>query len=102
LQNITLKDAELKRIVTATYFQLVYLNEKMKLLTKTDNLYNEFLRKSSLRFQKGESNVLEKITADTKKMEAAIQLQYIEQEIYAYHLQFKYLLNSDTNLCCDR
>jgi cobalt-zinc-cadmium resistance protein CzcA len=96
LQNITLKDAELKRIVTATYFQLVYLNEKMKLLTKTDNLYNEFLRKSSLRFQKGESNVLEKITADTKKMEAAIQLQYIEQEIYAYHLQFKYLLNSDT------
>ncbi len=97
LLNVTLKDAELKKMVTTTYFQLVYLNEKLKLLTKTDNLYNEFLRKSSLRFQKGESNILEKITADTKKMEASIQLQHLQQEIYAYHLQFQYLLNSDTN-----
>lgn len=97
LLNVTLKDAELKKLVTITYFQLIYLNEKLKLLTKTDDLYNEFLRKSSLRFQKGESNILEKITADTKKMEAGIQLQHLQQEIYAYQLQFQYLLNSDTN-----
>ncbi|UUC45985.1 CusA/CzcA family heavy metal efflux RND transporter [Flavobacterium cerinum] len=94
--SVSLKEYEIKKAVTQLYYQLQYWYEKEKLLSKADTLYGNFYQKASLRLQKGESNVLEKVTAETQKMAIATQLKQIQQEIAVGLLQFQLLLNSDT------
>ena len=56
--GVSMKEAELKKVVTQTFYMLLYLREKEKLLLKSDTIYAEFLKKTELRFAKGESNIL--------------------------------------------
>ena len=93
--GVTLKEAELKRAVNETFYTLVYLNEKEKLLLKIDTIYAEFLRKSDLRLAKGETNILEKTTAETQRGNINLQLRMVRQEKEATKIQFRLLLNFD-------
>ena len=94
--NVSLKEFELKKAVSQTYFQLVYWKEKEKLLNEALQLYSNFLEKASLRLKAGESNVLEKTTAENQKSAIDIQLKQIQQEIRTLQLQFQWLLNTET------
>ncbi|MEO6304033.1 MAG: efflux RND transporter permease subunit, partial [Bacteroidia bacterium] len=67
LINVTLKEAETKKIVCDVFYMFIYLSEKEKLLLKNDSMYSIFLEKASLRFSKGESNILEKTTAESQR-----------------------------------
>ncbi|HBR12696.1 MAG TPA: CusA/CzcA family heavy metal efflux RND transporter [Chryseobacterium sp.] len=93
--NVSLKEFELKKAVSQTYFQLVYWKEKEKLLNEALQLYSNFLEKASLRLKAGESNVLEKATASNQKSAIDIQLKQIQQEVKTLQLQLQWLLNSD-------
>ena len=92
----SLKKAELKKLVCETFFTILSLQEKETLLTKNDSLYAEFARKAQLRFSKGESNILEKATAETQRGNIKMQLQQLKQEIELMLLQFQLLLNSNS------
>jgi cobalt-zinc-cadmium resistance protein CzcA len=50
-----------------------------------------------LRLQKGESNILEKTTAETQKANIAIQLRQVQQAIEMTVLEFQILLNTTQN-----
>jgi heavy metal efflux system protein len=89
-----LRKAELKKLVNETFFAILCLQEKEILLTKNDSLYAEFARKAQLRFNKGESNILEKATAETQRGNIKMQLQQLKQEMELLLLQFQLLLNS--------
>ncbi|MES2478564.1 MAG: CusA/CzcA family heavy metal efflux RND transporter [Bacteroidota bacterium] len=91
----SLKKAELKKLVNETFFTILCLQEKETLLTKNDSLYAEFARKAQLRFNKGESNILEKATAETQRGNIKMQLQQLKQEIELMLLQLQLLLNSN-------
>lgn len=93
--NVTLKEAELKREVSKVFYNLVYLNEKEKLLLKTDTIFREFLTKSELRFKKGESNILEKTTAGAQQGAVRMQLIQLNEEKEMVQNQFQLLLNSE-------
>jgi cobalt-zinc-cadmium resistance protein CzcA len=95
--NVAMKEAELKKAVTQTFYSLVYLNEKEKLLQKSDTIFSEFLKKSDLRFKKGESNILEKTTAETQRGNIKLQLLQLQQEKEVMKSQFQLLLNSETD-----
>lgn len=95
--NVAMKEAELKKAVTQTFYSLLYLNEKEKLLQKSDTIFSEFLKKSDLRFKKGESNILEKTTAETQRGNIKLQLLQLQQEKEVVKSQFQLLLNSETN-----
>lgn len=96
LLNVGVQEVQLKRQVTQAFYSLLYLQEKKKLLQKTDSLFAEFLEKSTLRFKAGESNLLEKTTAENQRGQIALQLSQIEQDIEIMQLQFQLLLNSET------
>lgn len=96
LIGTTLKEAELKKWVTQAFYTLVVLKEKEKLLMKADSIYAAFLEKSRLRFDKGESNVLEKTTAEIQLGHIQLQLKNLRQEIELSRLHFKWLLNVET------
>ena len=94
--NVSLKEFELKKAVSQSYFQMVYWKDKEKLLNETLQLYTQFLDKASLRLKAGESNILEKTTASNQKSAIEIQLKQVQQEIKTLQLQFSWLLNSET------
>lgn len=93
--NEALQRKELTKDVTSVFYELVYLKEKEKLLLKSDSIYSEFLRKSALRFDKGESNVLEKATAENQSGQIKIQLQEVQSDYKIVQSKFKMLLNAD-------
>ncbi len=94
--NVSLKEFELKKAVSQTYYQLVYNVEREKLLNETLLLYTQFLEKANLRLKAGESIILEKTTASNQKSAIDIQLKQVAQEIKTLQLQFQWLLNSET------
>jgi len=94
--NIAVKEAELKKQVSEVFYLLVYLQQKQKILLQNDSVYASFLEKANLRFAKGESNVLEKTTAETQRGQIAIQLNQLKNDIEILQLQFQLLLNTTT------
>jgi cobalt-zinc-cadmium resistance protein CzcA len=96
LLNVSLKEFELKKAVTQTFYAILFWQEKERLLLKADSLYADFYAKSLLRLQKGESNILEKTTAQNQKAAINIQLKQVQRELETAKLQWQWLLNSDT------
>jgi cobalt-zinc-cadmium resistance protein CzcA len=94
--NIAVKEAELKKQVSDIFYLLVYLQQKQKILLQNDSVYASFLEKANLRFAKGESNVLEKTTAETQRGQIAIQLNQLKNDLEVLQLQFQLLLNTTT------
>lgn len=90
-----LQKKEITKQVTTVFYEMVYLKEKERLLLKSDSIYSEFLRKSTLRFDRGESNVLEKATAENQSAQIKIQLQEVVSDYKMLQAQFRYLLNDD-------
>lgn len=93
--NEALQKKELSRQVTTLFYEMIYLKEKEKLLLKSDSIYVEFLRKSTLRFEKGESNILEKATAENQSGQIKMQLLELQSDYKMTQLHFKYVLNTD-------
>ncbi|MGV8879083.1 MAG: CusA/CzcA family heavy metal efflux RND transporter [Sphingobacteriaceae bacterium] len=95
LLQASIKEYELKKSVTQVFYIFLYWREKEALLRKADTLYSNFYNKASLRLQKGESNIMEKTTAENQKAGINIQLKQVEQELVTAGLQLQLLLNSD-------
>ena len=56
-----------------------------------------FLDKANLRFSKGETNILEKTTAEAQRGQIAIQLNQLKNDVEILLLRFQLLLNSGTS-----
>ncbi len=88
-----------KEIVTKVqqlFFELIILNKKKELLEKSNQLFSEFVRKTSLRFSKGETNLLEKISAETQQEQINIQLEDLKFDIENAITRFNFLLQSSS------
>jgi cobalt-zinc-cadmium resistance protein CzcA len=94
---VAVTEHELKKQVTQTFYHWVYLQQKHHLLQFADSLYVIFLNRAELRLAKGESNILEKITAENQLGQINIQLQQLHDDIELTKLRFRYLLNSSDN-----
>lgn len=94
--SISLKEADTKKIVRQVFYTYLYLKAKEQLLLKNDSIYASFLEKANLRFSKGESNVLEKTTAETQRGNITIQLKQLQQDLDLTLLQFRLVLNTST------
>ena len=94
--SVSLKEADTKKIVREIFYAYLYLKNKETLLQKNDSIYSAFLDKANLRFTKGESNVLEKTTAESQRGEIAIQLKQLQQDLEITQLQFALVLNTTT------
>lgn len=98
VMNVAVKEAELKRQVSQVYYMITYLQQKKKLLQQNDSLYGEFLKRANLRFAVGESNILEKTTAETQRGQIALQLNQLTADLDLLQAQFQLLLNTTSPL----
>ncbi|MBB1285810.1 CusA/CzcA family heavy metal efflux RND transporter [Flavisolibacter sp. BT320] len=89
---------QLRKEVTALYYQVLLLRERRSLLLRSDSLFQSFLERQDRRFAVGDINVLEKTTAETQRMQIAAQLQWLEADLETAQTQFSILVNTGTVL----
>lgn len=94
--SVSLKEYQLKKGVTFTFYNILYWMEKERILNESLDFYVKFLDKATLRLKSGESNILEKSTAASQKSAIEIQLKQVKQELRTLQLQLQWLLNSET------
>ena len=95
---VSVKEAELKKEVTQLFYALLYASKKEQLLQKSDSIFTLFAQKATLRFKKGESNILEKTTAESQLGSIQSQMAQLRQEKAVLKSKFQLLLNSETEV----
>ncbi|HYG19962.1 MAG TPA: TolC family protein [Ohtaekwangia sp.] len=100
LDKTRAKAGELKKSVTAhdivyqvkqTYHQLKFAKARHRLLLQQDSIYEGFLKSAALRYETGETNLLEKTTAQVQRDDVKNQLRQIEMQIVLLKTQMKTL-----------
>jgi cobalt-zinc-cadmium resistance protein CzcA len=84
--------------VKATWYQMEYLREVYKLLMQQDTLYGRFSKAADVRFRTGETNMLEKATAETQLMEVRNLLSQNNADYRGWYSQLQTLLNVQDSL----
>ncbi len=81
--------------VKTAYEQLLFQEAQKKLLATQDTLYTDFAKASSIRLKTGESNLLEKTTAETQLLEVRNQARQNEADIQISQTRIQALVKSD-------
>lgn len=82
--------------VKQTYFQLAYAYALNHLLLQEDSVFEGFHRSASLRFKTGETNLLERTTAEAQRNEMKNRLRQNEFDIAVLRSELQTLLNLET------
>jgi len=80
--------------VKTNWWQLVYFKSRLRLLRYQDTLYTGFLKAATRRAETGETNKLEKISAESQSLEIKNQMKQTEADIRIYLRRLQTLLNS--------
>jgi cobalt-zinc-cadmium resistance protein CzcA len=78
--SFELQKNKLKFEVSKVYHQIVYVQHQEKLYSYLDSLYQNFSKASNRRFELGETNYLEKITAEAKFRKISTKLSQLDKE----------------------
>lgn len=92
------KQSELDREIKKVFYQLADWLERKKLLQRLDSVYSRFQQSAALRLKAGESNILEKTTADAQLQQLNLQRQQLEADISILQQRLQWLLNTDSLL----
>jgi cobalt-zinc-cadmium resistance protein CzcA len=85
--------AERIGVVKSTYFQLVYYYSKLRQLRYQDSLYTGFSVAAARREQAGETNLLEKISAESQSQEVRNFIRQTKADIAIGEKSLQYLMN---------
>jgi cobalt-zinc-cadmium resistance protein CzcA len=88
--------AKLLQNITQQYYYLVYLENRKSVLSSLDSLYSDFSKKAERKYELGESNNLEKITAFSKQRKVHADYLSIESELTRAYEEMRSLIQADT------
>ncbi|MGB5237438.1 MAG: CusA/CzcA family heavy metal efflux RND transporter [Flavobacteriaceae bacterium] len=92
-----IKKKELLQNLYSAYNSFQITREKVSIHTRLDSLYREFARAANRRFELGETNYLEKITALSKQKQIGLQLeQFITAQALALDRIVQLVQSSDS------
>jgi len=95
--NYEIKKKTLEREVTSSYYQYLFAKDKEKILLSLDSLYQNFAKVAKRRFELGETNYLEKITAQSKQKQVNLRHLQAEQNVnIVYGQLLKVVQSKDT------
>ncbi|MET0759618.1 MAG: CusA/CzcA family heavy metal efflux RND transporter, partial [Flavobacterium sp.] len=96
--NFDIQKNKLSSEVSKVYNHIVYLQHQEKLYRYLDSLYQNFSKASDRRFELGETNYLEKITAQAKFRQIRTKLSQIDNEKKAQYDFLQSLVQSEENV----
>ncbi|NOU19888.1 MAG: CusA/CzcA family heavy metal efflux RND transporter [Bacteroidales bacterium] len=80
--------------VKTTWWKLTYYYSKLRLLRYQDSLYTGFTNAANRRAQTGETNMLEKISAESQSLEVRNLLMQTKADVEIYKKRLQTLLNT--------
>ena len=87
---------QIKKAVYANYYQLSYVKNKAETYRFLDSLYQDFAKKAARKFELGETNYLEMITAKSKQKQLETIYKQAVLEILFSAAQLKSIVQVDT------
>ena len=91
--NIALQS--IKREVNMAYYELSYAKNKANTFKFLDSLYKNFAQAAERRFELGETNYLEMITAKSKQKQIETFYKQAQQEVVLFNEQLKKMVQVD-------
>jgi cobalt-zinc-cadmium resistance protein CzcA len=92
-----IQEKGIKRRVTAAYYDYQIAREKQQVYKRLDSLYTDFSKIATRRFELGETNYLEKITATSKQKQIHIKYTQTQKDLeLAYNGLLKVVQVTDT------
>jgi cobalt-zinc-cadmium resistance protein CzcA len=92
---IRLQEKELFRELRLNYYTMQDLRERKELLLQLDSIYSRFLRAAESRYRTGETNLLEKTTAEAQVAQLKLQQRQLEADMVILQQRQAVLLSSD-------
>lgn len=93
-QRLAISKQELTFNIRQSYYQLQFLQAVKTVIIREDSLLRQFVKVADLKFRSGESNLLEKTTAETKQQQLQQSLQKVISLIETEKTKLTYWINS--------
>ena len=93
-----IQEKRLKRKLTNAYYAYQIANRKKEVLRALDSLYSDFARIAARRFELGETNYLEKITAASKQRQIHLNYKNAMQELTLAYADLKNMVQPKDTL----
>ncbi len=87
----------LKKDVSKIYFQIIYLQNKVKIYALLDSLNLRLVKATNLRYDLGGNNYLEKLTSLSYQQRISTEWQQIKDEVRIAYKEFAKLTGSQTH-----
>jgi cobalt-zinc-cadmium resistance protein CzcA len=98
---VSWKQRELDKEVRLVFWQMADFLSRQNLLIRLDSVYSRVLKAAELRLKSGESNLLEKTTAETHLQQFRIQQEQLHSDILIAQQRLQWLLNTGDKLLPD-
>ena len=96
IQEYNINERLLKKEVYHAYYNVVYRNNVVARYKYLDSLYKQFSTAAHKRYEVGETNLLEKLTAETKQKEISLLLSQSEENIFKAYTVLQEWMQSDS------
>jgi cobalt-zinc-cadmium resistance protein CzcA len=83
------------------YYQLLNNSQFVKVLERQDSLYQEAFRAASVRYKTGETNLLEKVSSETRMREIQNRIQGFRADEEGLYQNLKFLVNNNQEFKID-
>ncbi len=93
-----LSKAELTKVTTKVFYDLVMVAQLQKLYVEADSSYKKLKQLAELRLKSGESNLLEKASAENQLLQVNTKLKNIKIQELVLQQQLAFLLNTNLQL----
>jgi cobalt-zinc-cadmium resistance protein CzcA len=84
---------EIREAVKTLFYDIIVMQKKRELLHYADSIYSIFEQNAIRRFNAGETNILERASAEGQKQQIREQLQFLESDLNISLQAFNALLN---------
>lgn len=88
------KEIELKNRLKYTFYQLLIMQDKMRLLREADSIYNGLITKGRSRYKLGDIDILELSTLENQQFQISSQVQMITTAFDLLKRDFQVLMNT--------
>ena len=96
-QKLAINKQELVFNIKQSWYQILYLQALNTVLQREDSLLQQFVKAASLKFKTGESNLLEKTTAETKQQQLQQNIAQINNLIAVEKLKLSQWMNNSND-----
>jgi len=89
------REVEVKNLVKYTFYQLLIMQGKIRLLKDADSIYNDFITKSKARYSMGDIDAMELATLENQQFQISSQLQLLTTAYDIMKHQLRVAMNTE-------